>query len=63
MRFLHTAFWLAIGISPAFARRAPVIVIPGRPDVPVLAPPPLARQRVARPRRRRSAHPGAWPTI
>jgi hypothetical protein len=39
MRFLHTAFWLAIGISPAFAQRAPVIVIPGRPDVPVLAPP------------------------
>ena len=36
MRLLQTALWLAVGISPALAQRAPVIVIPGRPDVPVL---------------------------
>jgi hypothetical protein len=36
MRLLQTALWLAIGISPALAQRAPVIVIPGRPDVPIL---------------------------
>lgn len=36
MRLLHTAIWLAVSISPAFAQRAPVIVLPGRPDVPVL---------------------------
>lgn len=36
MRLLHTALLLAVSISPALAQRAPVIVIPGRPDVPVL---------------------------
>ena len=36
MRFLHTALWFAVGISPALAQRAPGIVVPGRPDVPVL---------------------------
>ncbi len=36
MRLLQTALWLAVGVSPAFAQRAPVIVIPGRPDVPIL---------------------------
>jgi len=36
MRLLHTALWFAVSISPALAQRAPVIVVPGRPDVPVL---------------------------
>ncbi len=36
MRLLHTALWLAVSISPALAQRAPVIVVPGRPDVPIL---------------------------
>jgi hypothetical protein len=31
----YAAFALAITASSAFAQRAPVIVIPGRPDVPV----------------------------
>lgn len=35
MRFVHAAVLLAVGASPAFAQRGPVIVIPGRPDVPV----------------------------
>ena len=35
MRSLCAAFALAIAASSAFAQRAPVIVIPGRPDVPV----------------------------
>ncbi len=35
MRLLHTALWLGVSISPALAQRAPVIVVPGRPDVPV----------------------------
>jgi hypothetical protein len=36
MRFVLAAFWLALCVAPAAAQRAPVIVIPGRPDVPVL---------------------------
>jgi hypothetical protein len=36
MRLAHTAFLLAIGASPALAQTGPVIVIPGRPDVPVI---------------------------
>jgi hypothetical protein len=35
MRFPCAAFALAITASSALAQRAPVIVIPGRPDVPV----------------------------
>ena len=35
MRHLCAAFALAITASSALAQRAPVIVIPGRPDVPV----------------------------
>lgn len=35
MRFLYTALLVALGAYPAFAQRGPVIVIPGRPDVPV----------------------------
>lgn len=35
MRSFCAAFALAIAASSAFAQRAPVIVIPGRPDVPV----------------------------
>ena len=35
MRYLCAAFALAITASSAFAQRGPVIVIPGRPDVPV----------------------------
>lgn len=36
MRIVHAALLLAVSACPAFAQRAPVIVIPGRPDVPVL---------------------------
>jgi hypothetical protein len=35
MRYVCAGFALAITASCAFAQRAPVIVIPGRPDVPV----------------------------
>lgn len=35
MRIPCAAFALAITASSAFAQRAPVIVVPGRPDVPV----------------------------
>jgi hypothetical protein len=35
MRLLYAALLIAISVSPAFAQREPVIVIPGRPDVPV----------------------------
>jgi len=37
MRVLHAAvLLLALGANPAFAQRIPSIVIPGRPDVPVI---------------------------
>jgi hypothetical protein len=36
MRFVSVALFLALTASPALAQRGPVIVIPGRPDVPVL---------------------------
>jgi hypothetical protein len=36
MRAVHAALLLAVSASPALAQRGPVIVIPGRPDVPVL---------------------------
>jgi hypothetical protein len=36
MRISHAALLLAVSASPALAQRAPVIVMPGRPDVPVL---------------------------
>ncbi len=37
MRVLHAAvLLLAFGASPAFAQRIPSVVIPGRPDVPVI---------------------------
>jgi hypothetical protein len=36
MRFVHAAFLLALFASPALAQTGPVIVIPGRPDVPVM---------------------------
>jgi hypothetical protein len=36
MRIVHAALLLAVSACPAFAQRVPVIVIPGRPDVPVL---------------------------
>jgi hypothetical protein len=36
MRLVHAALLLAVSASPALAQRAPVIVIPTRPDVPVL---------------------------
>lgn len=36
MRIVHAALLLSLSAGPAFAQRAPVIVIPGRPDVPVL---------------------------
>ena len=35
MRLVHTVFFLAVGVSPALAQTGPVIVIPGRPDVPI----------------------------
>lgn len=36
MRSVYAALLLALGASPALAQRAPVIVIPGWPGVPVL---------------------------
>ena len=36
MRFVLAALSLALCVAPAAAQRTPVIVIPGRPDVPVL---------------------------
>jgi hypothetical protein len=36
MRFVRAALLLAVSASPALAQRGPVIVIPGRPDVPIL---------------------------
>jgi hypothetical protein len=36
MRFVHAAMLLALSASPALAQREPEIVIPGRPDVPVI---------------------------
>lgn len=36
MRFVHAALLLALSASPAFAQMGPEIVIPGRPDVPVI---------------------------
>ena len=36
MRFIHAALLLAVTTSPALAQREPQIVIPGRPDVPVI---------------------------
>jgi hypothetical protein len=35
MRFVHAALFLVVTTSPAFAQREPVIVIPGKPGVPV----------------------------
>jgi hypothetical protein len=35
MRLVYAALLFAVTASPAFAQREPVIVIPGRPDVPV----------------------------
>lgn len=36
MRAVFTALFLVVTAAPALAQRAPVIVIPGRPDVPVM---------------------------
>lgn len=36
MRPVHAALFVALSAAPAFAQRGPVIVIPGRPDVPVV---------------------------
>jgi len=36
MRLLHAALLVAMSTSPALAQREPEIVIPGRPDVPVI---------------------------
>jgi hypothetical protein len=36
MRLVHAALLLAVSSSPALAQRAPVIVIPGKPGVPVM---------------------------
>src|SRR5580692_12340390 len=36
MRFVYVALLLAVTTSPALAQREPQIVIPGRPDVPVM---------------------------
>jgi len=35
MRVIHAALLLAVSASPALAQREPVIVIPGKPGVPV----------------------------
>ena len=35
MRAIHAALLLAVSACPALAQRAPVIVIPGKPGVPV----------------------------
>jgi len=36
MRFIHAVALLAVSATPALAQREPEIVIPGRPDVPVI---------------------------
>jgi hypothetical protein len=36
MRLVYAAFLIALTALPALAQRGPVIVVPGRPDVPVL---------------------------
>jgi hypothetical protein len=36
MRIVHAALLLAVSASPALAQRAPVIVVPGKPGVPVM---------------------------
>jgi hypothetical protein len=36
MRIVHAALLLAVSSCPAFAQRVPAIVIPGRPDVPII---------------------------
>ena len=36
MRIAHAALLLAVTASPALAQRGAVIVVPGRPDVPIL---------------------------
>ena len=36
MRFVHAALLVAVSSSPALAQREPVIVIPGKPGVPVI---------------------------
>lgn len=36
MRIVHAALLLAVSASPALAQRTPVIVIPGKPGVPVI---------------------------
>jgi len=36
MRLLQAALFLTVGTIPALAQRGPVLVVPGRPDVPVL---------------------------
>src|SRR5579872_4213560 len=36
MRIAHVAFLLVLSAGPALAQRAPVLVIPARPDIPVL---------------------------
>jgi hypothetical protein len=36
MRIVHAVLLLAVSAGPAFAQRVPTIVIPGRPDVPVI---------------------------
>jgi len=36
MRLVHAAWLLALSVSPALAQRGPVIVVPGRPDVPII---------------------------
>jgi len=35
MRLVHAALLLAVTASPAFAQREPLIVIPGKPGVPI----------------------------
>ena len=35
MRLARAILFLVVFTSPAFAQREPVIVIPGRPDVPI----------------------------
>jgi hypothetical protein len=36
MRLVYTVFLLALGTAPTLAQTGPVIVIPGRPDIPVI---------------------------
>lgn len=36
MRIVNAALLLAVSASPVLAQRGPVIVVPGRPDIPVL---------------------------